>query len=109
VSTWDRTEVQQECVLAKQKRRSFTKDHKAEVVDRYRKSSKNIEAVLTVLGGGVVYATTPFEAFVPTAFPRVIPDWSLIAHFGGDQNPESTVHCWISSPIAVSHELRRSL
>ena len=48
---------------------------------------KSIEAVLTVLGGQVVYAAAPFETFAPPALPSVIPEWSPVAHFGGYQQP----------------------
>lgn len=48
---------------------------------------KGIEAVLTVLGGEVVYAAKPFDAFAPPALPPVKPDWSAVAHFGGYQQP----------------------
>jgi predicted amidohydrolase YtcJ len=47
---------------------------------------KNIEAVLTVVAGKVVYAAKPFDAFAPPALPPVSPDWSPVAHFGGYQN-----------------------
>ena len=52
---------------------------------------KNIEALLTVLGGDVVYAVTPFEASAPPALPPVIPKWSPVAHFGGYQSPNKPV------------------
>ena len=48
---------------------------------------KEIEAVLTILGGDVVYAAAPFEAFAPPALPPVMPAWSPVAHFGGYQQP----------------------
>lgn len=50
---------------------------------------KNIEAVLTVLGGEVVYAAKPFDALgeglTPPPLPPVSPAWSPVAHFGGYQ------------------------
>ncbi|HTO03992.1 MAG TPA: amidohydrolase [Opitutus sp.] len=51
-------------------------------------SIKNIESVLTVVAGKVVYAAAPFEKFAPTALPPVRPAWSPVAHFGGYQNPK---------------------
>jgi predicted amidohydrolase YtcJ len=48
---------------------------------------KRIESVLTVVGGAVVYAAKPFDAFAPPALPAVKPDWSAVAHFGGYQQP----------------------
>ena len=47
---------------------------------------KNLESVLTVVGGRVVYAAKPFEAIGPPALPSVSPSWSPVAHFGGYQN-----------------------
>ncbi|HWQ93007.1 MAG TPA: amidohydrolase [Clostridia bacterium] len=46
---------------------------------------KEIEAVLTVLGGEVVYAAKLFEALAPPALPAVGPKWAPVAHFGGYQ------------------------
>jgi predicted amidohydrolase YtcJ len=45
----------------------------------------HIESVLTVLGGEIVYAARPFEAFAPPPLPAVIPAWAPVAHFGGYQ------------------------
>jgi len=70
---------------------------------------KNLEAVLTVLDGDMVYAVTPFETSAPTALPPMIPDWSPIAHFGGYQNAEQTADWCTPSPIAVGHCFRRSI
>jgi predicted amidohydrolase YtcJ len=47
---------------------------------------KNLESVLTVVSGRVVYAAKPFEAAGPPALPPVSPAWSPVAHFGGYQN-----------------------
>lgn len=49
---------------------------------------KNLESVLTVVGGRVVYAAAPFQALAPSPLPPVSPAWSPVAHFGGYQNPE---------------------
>jgi len=46
---------------------------------------KSIEGVLTVLGGGVVYAAKPFEALAPPALSAVTPAWAPVVHFGGYQ------------------------
>ena len=43
---------------------------------------KRIEAVLTLLGGQVVYATAQFSDLAPPALP-VSPDWSPVALYGG--------------------------
>jgi hypothetical protein len=51
---------------------------------------KNIESVLTVVAGKVVYAAKPCDALVegltPPALPPVSPAWSPVAHFGGYQH-----------------------
>ena len=46
---------------------------------------KDIESVLTVVGGNVVYAAEPFDALGPPALPPVLPAWAPVAHFGGYQ------------------------
>jgi predicted amidohydrolase YtcJ len=50
---------------------------------------KNIESLLTVVAGKVVYAAKPFAAFAPPALPPVSPAWSPVAHFGGYQNQKA--------------------
>ncbi|MGH7133362.1 MAG: amidohydrolase, partial [Phycisphaerales bacterium] len=51
---------------------------------------KDIQAVLTVLGGQVVYSTRPFDALgeglTPPPLPPVSPAWSPVAYFGGYQS-----------------------
>jgi predicted amidohydrolase YtcJ len=49
---------------------------------------RNIESVLTVVGGNIVYAAEPFEDLAPPPLPPVSPSWSPVAHFGGYQNPK---------------------
>ena len=44
---------------------------------------KNLESVLTVVGGKVVYAAAPFQDLAPPPLPPVSPAWSPVAHFGG--------------------------
>jgi predicted amidohydrolase YtcJ len=46
---------------------------------------RRIESVLTVTGGDVVYAASPFAAFAPEPLPPVSPAWSPVAAFGGYQ------------------------
>ena len=46
---------------------------------------KNIESILTVLAGKIVYAIGPFQNLAPVPLPAVIPAWSPVAHFGGYQ------------------------
>jgi predicted amidohydrolase YtcJ len=50
---------------------------------------KNIESVLTMVGGKVVYATEPFQDLAPPPLPPVSPAWSPVAHFGGYQNQKA--------------------
>jgi predicted amidohydrolase YtcJ len=52
---------------------------------------KDIESLLTVVAGTIVYAAKPFDAFAPPALPPVSPDWSPVAHFGGYQNQKKAV------------------
>ncbi|MGY0560454.1 amidohydrolase [Luteimonas sp. A277] len=47
---------------------------------------KNLQSLLTVVGGNVVYAAAPFDAFAMPELPSVSPAWSPVAHFGGYQN-----------------------
>ncbi|MFD3533778.1 amidohydrolase [Streptomyces sp. NPDC058664] len=44
----------------------------------------DIESVLTVVGGRIVYATAEYEG-LDEAVPPVAPEWSPVAHFGGYQ------------------------
>jgi predicted amidohydrolase YtcJ len=46
----------------------------------------NLQSLLTVVDGNVVYAAKPFEALAPPALPAVSPAWSPVAHFGGYQH-----------------------
>jgi predicted amidohydrolase YtcJ len=50
---------------------------------------KCIESLLTVVGGAVVYAANPFQAYAPPSLPAVKPDWAAVAHFGGYQQTNS--------------------
>jgi len=43
---------------------------------------RGIESVLTILGGRVVHAASPFDPLAPPPLP-VFPDWSPVAKFGG--------------------------
>ncbi|MGW0816610.1 amidohydrolase [Streptomyces viridiviolaceus] len=44
----------------------------------------HIEALLTVVGGRIVYAAGEYEG-IDEQLPAVTPDWSPVAHFGGYQ------------------------
>jgi predicted amidohydrolase YtcJ len=43
---------------------------------------KNLESVLTIVGGKVVYATAEFSSMAPPELP-VSPDWSPVKNYGG--------------------------
>ncbi|HYT22427.1 MAG TPA: amidohydrolase family protein, partial [Candidatus Polarisedimenticolia bacterium] len=47
---------------------------------------KQLESVLTVVGGKVVYATAEFSKLAPPALP-VSPDWSPVKQYGGYAKP----------------------
>jgi hypothetical protein len=47
---------------------------------------KQLESVLTVVGGKVVYATAEFAKLAPPALP-VSPDWSPVKKYGGYAKP----------------------
>ncbi len=49
---------------------------------------KNIESVLTIVGGKVVYGDRDYESLNP-ALPAVSPNWSPVAYYGGYYNAES--------------------
>lgn len=46
---------------------------------------RDIESVLTVTGGDIVYADEPFDGLAPEPLPPVLPAWSPVSHFGGYQ------------------------
>jgi predicted amidohydrolase YtcJ len=50
---------------------------------------RNIESVLTAVGGKIVFAAAPFLDAAPPPLPPVIPTWSPVAHFGGYRNAET--------------------
>jgi predicted amidohydrolase YtcJ len=55
---------------------------------------KQLESVLTIVGGKPVYAAEEFETLAP-APPPVLPDWSPVAQFGGyAKAPQSPVHAF---------------
>ena len=47
---------------------------------------KQLESVLTIVGGKVVYATAEFSKLAPPALP-VSPDWSPVKQYGGYAKP----------------------
>ncbi len=61
---------------------------------------KQIESVLTIVGGKPVYAAEEFETLAP-APPPVLPDWSPVAHFGGYAKS-------VPSPAHAFSQMRRT-
>ncbi|XZE51467.1 amidohydrolase [Planctomycetaceae bacterium SH139] len=59
---------------------------------------RNIESVLTVLGGKVVYGTGKYAKLAPE-LPPVSPDWSPVAHYGGYDNSGPAVPMHTHTPI----------
>jgi len=51
---------------------------------------KDIESVLTIVGGRVVYATEEHASLAPPQLP-VSPDWSPVAHYGGYAKPSKSL------------------
>jgi predicted amidohydrolase YtcJ len=49
----------------------------------------DIESVLTVVGGDVVYAARPFDELAPPDLPEPSPPWSPVAVFGGDRRSDA--------------------
>jgi predicted amidohydrolase YtcJ len=50
---------------------------------------RDIESVLTVTGGNVVYSADSFSGISASVLPPVSPPWSPVAHFGGSQRKNS--------------------
>jgi hypothetical protein len=48
---------------------------------------KQIESVLTAVGGKIVYAAGDLQSFGPPPLP-VLPEWAPVAHYGGYHNPK---------------------
>jgi hypothetical protein len=51
-------------------------------------SIRGIESVLTLVGGKVVFAASPFESHAPPPLP-VLPEWSPVARYGGHWRPRA--------------------
>ena len=59
---------------------------------------KNLESVLTIVGGNPVYGAEEFSELAPPALP-VLPEWSPVAAFGGYAKPAG-VPVTAYSPVA---------
>ncbi len=62
---------------------------------------KNIKAVLTVLGGNVVYADAEFQDLDPPPLP-VSPDWSPVSKYGGYYDAKHRKHNTATALAAAS-------
>ena len=65
---------------------------------------KQLESVLTVVGGKPVYAAEEFETLAP-APPPVLPDWSPVAQVGGyAKRAPSPVHAFSQTRPTHGHK-----
>jgi predicted amidohydrolase YtcJ len=64
---------------------------------------KQLESVLTILGGEVVYATGDFSNLAPPPLP-VSPDWSPVKEYGGYLRPSAETVAMSRSQAAFSLE-----
>ena len=70
---------------------------------------KSIEAVLTMVGGKVVYAADEFASLGPPALP-VSPDWSPVANFGGYRKAEAHATARVAHDhFCVEHSFAETL
>ena len=69
---------------------------------------KDLESVLTIVGGKVVYATAEFSSMAPPELP-VSPDWSPVKTYGGyAQSEEPSTVGTTSSYAMTSHDTQSS-
>jgi len=70
---------------------------------------KQLESLLTVVGGKVVYAAGEFSRLAPPALP-VSPDWSPVKQYGGYTNvsrePVGALHAF--SPVNSASSRRKN-
>src|SRR5258708_25909378 len=62
---------------------------------------KDLESVLTIVGGRVVYATEEHASLAPPELP-VSPDWSPVAHYGGYTQASKSL-AWASHSAFFQH------
>jgi hypothetical protein len=73
---------------------------------------KQLESVLTIVGGHVVYATDAFATLAPPPLP-VSPDWSPVKHYGGyasthaERAPGTTGNRCAQAPESFSDHIHR--
>ena len=63
---------------------------------------KNLESVLTIVGGKPVYAAEEFAELAPP-LPPVLPEWSPVAAYGGYFKPATAPAAACSSLEHVHH------
>jgi hypothetical protein len=61
---------------------------------------RDLESVLTITGGKVVYAADEFETIAPPSLP-VSPDWSPVKAYGGYAKSTAAVHARTRQPEAA--------
>ncbi|WP_086823505.1 amidohydrolase [Streptomyces sp. NRRL B-24572] len=68
----------------------------------------DIESVLTVVGGRIVYASAEYEG-LDEAVPPISPEWSPVAHFGGYQSGQGGARqaSLVAEAVAESEQHRR--
>jgi hypothetical protein len=59
---------------------------------------RGLESVLTMVGGKIVYGDAEFKPLSPD-MPKVSPDWSPVAMFGGYDNSEPTPPAHDHTPV----------
>src|SRR5258708_12992525 len=68
---------------------------------------KDLESVLTIVGGRVVYATEEHASLAPPELP-VSPDWSPVAHYGGYAKAPKALAGASHSAFCQKSELRNA-
>jgi hypothetical protein len=63
---------------------------------------KQLESVLTIVGGKVVYAAGGFSNLAPPPVP-VVPEWSPVAQYGGYHRTESIPLARVAAPRPHAH------
>jgi len=67
---------------------------------------KNLESVLTIVGGKAVYASQEFSDLAPP-LPSVLPEWSPVAAYGGYFKP-ATAPVVACSALPHSHAVEQT-
>jgi predicted amidohydrolase YtcJ len=59
---------------------------------------RKIESIFTMVGGKAVYGSDKYTSLAPV-LPRVSPDWSPVAHYGGYDNSQPSPPVHVHTPI----------